>query len=51
MVFARRSHQIGRLPDELVQKAVDEFGRLDIIVNNAGYTCDGVIHKMTDEQW
>ena len=37
--------------DELVQKAVDEFGRLDIIVNNAGYTWDGVAHKMTDEQF
>jgi 3-oxoacyl-[acyl-carrier protein] reductase len=39
------------VPDELVQKAVDEFGRLDIIVNNAGYTWDGVAHKMTDEQF
>jgi 3-oxoacyl-[acyl-carrier protein] reductase len=37
--------------DELVQKAVDEFGRIDIIVNNAGYTWDGVAHKMTDEQF
>jgi 3-oxoacyl-[acyl-carrier protein] reductase len=37
--------------DELVQKAVDEFGQLDIIVNNAGYTWDGVAHKMTDEQF
>ena len=39
------------MPDQLVQKAVDEFGRLDIIVNNAGYTKDGVAHKMTDEQF
>jgi 3-oxoacyl-[acyl-carrier protein] reductase len=39
------------VPDQLVQKAVDEFGRLDIIVNNAGYTRDGVAHKMTDEQF
>ena len=39
------------VPDELVQRAVDEFGRLDIIVNNAGYTWDGVAHKMTDEQF
>jgi len=37
--------------DELVQKAVDEFGQLDIVVNNAGYTWDGPIHKMTDEQF
>jgi 3-oxoacyl-[acyl-carrier protein] reductase len=39
------------VPDQLVQKAVDEFGRLDIIVNNAGYTWDGVAHRMTDEQF
>jgi 3-oxoacyl-[acyl-carrier protein] reductase len=37
--------------DQLVQKAVDEFGQLDIIVNNAGYTWDGPIHKMSDEQF
>jgi 3-oxoacyl-[acyl-carrier protein] reductase len=39
------------VPDQLVQKAVDEFGQLDIIVNNAGYTWDGVAHKMTDDQF
>ena len=37
--------------DELVQKAMDEFGQIDIIVNNAGYTWDGPIHKMSDEQF
>ncbi|MFN2617803.1 MAG: SDR family NAD(P)-dependent oxidoreductase, partial [Thermoleophilaceae bacterium] len=37
--------------DELVQKAVDEFGQLDIIVNNAGYTWDGTLHKMSDDQF
>jgi 3-oxoacyl-[acyl-carrier protein] reductase len=37
--------------DQLVQKAVDEFGQLDIVVNNAGYTWDGPIHKMSDEQF
>ena len=39
------------VPDELVQTAVDSFGQLDIIVNNAGYTWDGPIHKMSDEQF
>jgi 3-oxoacyl-[acyl-carrier protein] reductase len=39
------------VPDQLVQKAIDEFGRLDIVVNNAGYTRDGVAHKMTDDQF
>jgi 3-oxoacyl-[acyl-carrier protein] reductase len=36
-------------PDELVQTAVDEWGRLDIIVNNAGYTLDAPLHKMSDD--
>jgi 3-oxoacyl-[acyl-carrier protein] reductase len=38
-------------PDELVQKAIDSFGKIDIIVNNAGYTVDAPIHKMTDDQF
>jgi 3-oxoacyl-[acyl-carrier protein] reductase len=37
--------------DELVQKAVDSFGKIDIIVNNAGYTLDAPIHKMSDEHF
>ena len=40
-----------KFPDRLAKAAVDKFGGLDIIVNNAGYTHDGVIHKMSDEQW
>src|SRR5215213_7093351 len=36
-------------PDKLVQTAIDEFGKIDIIVNNAGYTLDAPIHKMTDD--
>jgi 3-oxoacyl-[acyl-carrier protein] reductase len=37
--------------ERFVATAVDTFGGLDIIVNNAGYTWDSVIQKMTDEQW
>jgi 3-oxoacyl-[acyl-carrier protein] reductase len=37
--------------DELVKTAVDAWGKLDIVVNNAGYTRDNVIHKMTDEEF
>jgi 3-oxoacyl-[acyl-carrier protein] reductase len=37
--------------EKFVQTAVDTFAGLDIIVNNAGYTWDNVIQKMTDEQW
>jgi 3-oxoacyl-[acyl-carrier protein] reductase len=39
------------VPDELVQKANNAFGKVDIVVNNAGYTWDGVVHKMSDEQF
>jgi 3-oxoacyl-[acyl-carrier protein] reductase len=38
-------------PDRWIQTALDAFGRLDVIVNNAGFTWDGVIHKTTDEQF
>jgi 3-oxoacyl-[acyl-carrier protein] reductase len=37
--------------DELVKAATDAFGTVDIAINNAGYTWDGVAHKMTDEQF
>jgi 3-oxoacyl-[acyl-carrier protein] reductase len=37
--------------DELVKAAIDAFGSVDVVVNNAGYTWDGVAHKMTDEQF
>src|SRR5579884_1129499 len=39
------------VPEALVQKAVDEVGQLDIVVNNAGFTRDGMAHKMSDEQF
>ncbi len=38
-------------PDQLVQAAIDAFGQIDIIVNNAGYTVDAPVHKMSDEQF
>jgi 3-oxoacyl-[acyl-carrier protein] reductase len=37
--------------DELVNAAMDAFGKIDIIVNNAGYTIDAPVHKMSDEQF
>ena len=37
--------------DKFVATAIDTFGGIDIIVNNAGYTWDNVVQKMTDEQW
>jgi 3-oxoacyl-[acyl-carrier protein] reductase len=37
--------------ERFVDRATESFGGLDIIVNNAGYTWDTVIQKMSDEQW
>ena len=35
----------------LIKATLDAYGAIDAIVNNAGYTWDGTIHKMSDEQW
>jgi len=32
------------VPEAVVQRAIDAFGQLDIVVNNAGYTWDGMAH-------
>lgn len=37
--------------DELVDKTLDKFGRVDILVNNAGVTRDGLLLRMSDEDW
>ena len=36
---------------EMVTEAIDTFGRLDIVVNNAGILRDAIFHKMTEEDW
>ncbi len=47
-VFAADLTQPGA-PEDLVATAIDTFGRIDIVVNNAGYTLDAMIHTMTDD--
>jgi len=37
--------------DELAKRTMDEFGRVDVLVNNAGYLWDGMLHTMGDEQF
>ena len=37
--------------EKIVQSAIDAFGRLDIIVNNAGILQDVGFRKQTDKQW
>ena len=49
-VFAGDLTQPGAC-DDLVKAANDAFGSVYILINNAGYTWDGVVHKMSDEQF
>lgn len=37
--------------DQLVQDIVADFGSLDVVVNNAGVTKDGLLLRMTEENW
>jgi 3-oxoacyl-[acyl-carrier protein] reductase len=37
--------------DRLVETARERFGRLDILINNAGITRDGLVIRMKDEDW
>ena len=37
--------------DEVVQTVIKEFGRLDILVNNAGITKDGLLMRMSEQDW
>ncbi|KAG0088164.1 Methionine aminopeptidase 1 [Podila epicladia] len=38
-------------PDRLIGETIKAFGKINIIVNNAGYTFDGMLHKTTDKQF
>jgi 3-oxoacyl-[acyl-carrier protein] reductase len=38
-------------PEQFISAGLDAFGGIDIIVNNAGYVWDAMVHKMSDEQF
>ena len=37
--------------ERLIDAAVEKFGRVDILINNAGITRDGMLMRMKDEEW
>lgn len=37
--------------EELVNSVVADFGQIDVLINNAGITKDGLLMRMTEEQW
>ncbi|MEI2701267.1 MAG: SDR family oxidoreductase [Baekduia sp.] len=41
----------GDAPEQLIKTAIDAWGKVDIIVNNAGYTLDAPVHKLSDDWW
>lgn len=41
----------GKEVEAAVSKIMTRFGKIDILINNAGITKDSIFHKMTDESW
>ncbi len=37
--------------ESIIKSAVDNFGRLDVLINNAGYTIDRMVYNVTDAEW
>lgn len=50
MIFALDVKEAPKV-EEMVDKALDKYHRLDILVNNAGVTRDGLLLRMSDEDW
>jgi NAD(P)-dependent dehydrogenase (short-subunit alcohol dehydrogenase family) len=49
--IAEANHDSVTDGDKLVQNALDVFGRVDVVVNNAGILRDKTFHKMDDADW
>jgi 3-oxoacyl-[acyl-carrier protein] reductase len=47
----RSDASIFKAADELVNSVITDFGTLDVLVNNAGITKDGLLMRMSEEQW
>jgi 3-oxoacyl-(acyl-carrier-protein) reductase len=51
VIFLKANIADMREAEQLADKAVEKFGRIDVWINNAGITRDALIHKMTEENW
>jgi len=51
VIFLKANIADLREAEQLADKAVEKFGRIDVWINNAGITRDALIHKMTEENW
>uniref|UniRef100_UPI003299C2A4 SDR family NAD(P)-dependent oxidoreductase n=1 Tax=Salmonella enterica TaxID=28901 RepID=UPI003299C2A4 len=49
--IAEANHHSVTNGDKIVQNALDAFGRIDVVVNNAGILRDKTFHKMDDSDW
>src|SRR5919197_3174610 len=50
-VASRDSVAEWKSAERIIQTALDSFGRIDIVVNNAGILRDAIFHHMTPEEW
>jgi 3-oxoacyl-[acyl-carrier protein] reductase len=37
--------------EEVINKIIEKYGKIDVLVNNAGITADALTVKMSDDQW
>ena len=37
--------------ESIIQTAIDSFGRIDVLVNNAGFNRDRMVYNISDEEW
>lgn len=51
VIFEKVNTAVSEDVNRAARKAIEEFGQIHILINNAGITRDATLKKMTDEQW